>query len=97
VPGVLSGVWRMTFQGADQKLSLEHTTYQVYVVVTDAATGTVSVQGNDITFADSSTCSGQGTYSWKITHGALRFTPVGSDPCPRAGLLPIGAWTRVHH
>lgn len=95
VPGALAGVWHTRFEGADQKLALSGTSYEVYTDPADKAVGVVSVRGSQLTFSGSNTCQGSGTYRWSVLRSTLRLTLVGSDPCPRSGLLPGRSWSRV--
>lgn len=54
--------------------------------------GKVAVNGSEIDFYNGTACAiplpgGIGKYRWTITGGLLKFIPLNSDPCPRAGNL----------
>lgn len=80
-PRALVGTWRTTLGGAPLALTVTETTYRI-VRGSNAATGSVTIDGDRIEFFDSSLCAGTGTYSWRITDGALTFFPVENEPCP---------------
>jgi hypothetical protein len=93
-PSALTGIWHAKIDRLDQKVSLSRSTYRIYTDPSDEAVGAVSIHGRDITFSGSDTCVGAGTYRWNIDNGKLYFTPVGTDGCPRSGILPGRSWTR---
>jgi hypothetical protein len=94
-PRSLAGTWHVHIDGVDQKLALAGHVYRVYVTKDDVAQGRITVRGHLVTFSGSDTCSGRGTYRWRVHHGVLRFRSHGKDPCPRSTLLPGHAWRRV--
>ena len=101
VPAQLVGAWKevadpgvvMILGGTDFALSGNGLT----------GIGKVAVNGSEIDFYNGSACNialpgGIGKYRWTISAGSLTFTPLNSDPCPRApnmvdpkGFQPISA------
>jgi hypothetical protein len=75
-------------------MALEPGQFRFYVDPADAATGRLAVKGSELTFSDSNTCSGAGTYRFTLSGSSLRLSPVGGDPCPRSAFVPGSAWTR---
>jgi hypothetical protein len=94
-PPIIAGIWHHEFPGhVNQHIAFHGSQFLVYVERSDTATMSTRFHGNHVTFYDSNTCPGSGTYRWSVKHGALRFKLLGSDPCHRAQLLPHIRWTR---
>jgi hypothetical protein len=96
VPAQLAGTWQQT--PSAHTLTLSGVVYTI--TGSDHAVGNVAVSGSEIAFFNGSVCAiplpgGIGRYRWTITAGILVFSPLNSDPCPRADFLadPIG-WQR---
>jgi hypothetical protein len=94
LPAGLAGVWHKRVEGSDQKMALAPGQFRFYVDPANAATGTLAVSGDKLTFANSNTCSAAGTYRFVLTGDSLRFAPVGTDPCPRSTFMAGRAWKR---
>lgn len=94
LPAGLTGVWHKRFQGGDQKMALQPGRFRFYVDPASAATGTLTVIGHDVTYSNSDTCPGTGTYRFALAGAALRLVAVGDDPCPRAAFMTGAPWTR---
>jgi hypothetical protein len=94
LPRGLAGVWHKKVQGVDQKMALEPGQFRFYVDPADAATGKLSVSGERLTFSDSNTCSGVGSYRFQLAGTSLRLVAAGGDPCPRSAFITGRAWTR---
>ena len=60
-----------------------------------SGSGSIEVDGDSITFAHANQCDGDtgGRYRWQVTDGALTFTALDTDPCPRAGILDGKTYT----
>ena len=46
------------------------------------ASGSITVQGDEIVFWPSTVCDGTGTYRWSLTGDSLTFTTLIRDGCP---------------
>lgn len=79
-PRALFGTWRTTLGGQPLSLGITESTYRI-VRGSNAAEGSVRVDGDQIEFFGSSLCGGTGTYRWMITDGSLSFFPL-EEPCP---------------
>jgi hypothetical protein len=91
----LAGTWHTILSdGTNQHIAFHGRRFDVWVAKPDVASMKVAYRGHRVTFSDSTTCPGSGTYRWTLSHGRLRFTLLGTDPCHRAQLLPGKAWTR---
>lgn len=80
VPRALFGTWRTTLGGQPLSLGITESTYRI-VRGSNAADGSVRVDGDQIEFFGSTLCDGTGTYRWTITDGSLSFFPL-EEPCP---------------
>ncbi len=98
VPPSLDGAWK---QVADPTvvLILSGTDYSSAGPL-GSGTGNVAVNGSEIDFFNGSICptplpGGIGKYRWTISAGLLIFSPLNSDPCPRAPFLAdLKGWQR---
>jgi hypothetical protein len=90
VPAQLDGAW---IQVADPSIVLILTgTYYSSAgpaLLGSSTHGNVAVNGSEIDFYNGSLChtplpGGIGQYRWTISGGLLTFSPLNSDPCPRA-------------
>ena len=60
------------------------------------ASGSISVEGDVITFFKSTECDGMGAYRWTIEGDSLLLESIGSDDCPgRAHALAGETYTRL--
>jgi len=99
VPATLVGAWKevatptvvMIMSGTDFALSGGALT----------GVGKVAVNGSEIDFYNGSGCGlalpgGVGRYRWTFAAGLLTFTPLNTDPCPRANNMgdPQG-WQQI--
>jgi hypothetical protein len=96
-PAQLAGMWEQT--SSSHTLNFSGTDYTL-TGPADQALGNVAVNGSEIDFFNGSVCAiplpgGIGRYRWSISTGSLIFSPLNSDPCPRAPFLadPKG-WQR---
>ena len=98
IPASLDGAWK---QVADPTvvMILSGTDYSTAGPL-GSGTGKVVVNGSEIDFYNGSLCGtllpgGIGKYRWTISARLLMFSPLNSDPCPRAPYLadPKG-WQR---
>jgi hypothetical protein len=91
----LAGTWHTVLgDGTNQHIAFHGGRFDVWVARPEVASMKVAYHGHRVTFSDSNTCPGRGTYRWTLSHGTLRFRLLGSDRCRRAQLLPGKAWTR---
>jgi hypothetical protein len=92
LPPELAGRWRINLGSAGSPdivlLTLQDRSYRV-VRGGFSGTGSIAVDGDTITFAHANQCDGDtgGRYRWTVANGTLTFTALGTDPCPRAGIL----------
>jgi hypothetical protein len=95
-PRALQGVWAVPGTSPRQLFEIDPSTYAAYIDPSDEAIGNVSVNGNHITFSNSNTCDGAGTYRWRLdSRGRLDLALIGEDPCPRSGFLQHADLVRV--
>jgi hypothetical protein len=98
VPAQLDGAWK---QVADPTVVMILTgTDFSSAGPAGSSAGKVAVNGSEIDFYNGTRCTialpgGIGKYRWTISAGLLIFSPLNSDPCPRAPYLanPNG-WQR---
>ena len=98
-PAELQGSWRTTLDedlgGHSVTLQLLPTSYRI-TRAGNQATGSISVNGDQIEFFGSTLCEGSGTYQWAIDGDRLTLTPVDDDPCTGRSEVIIGyTYTRV--
>jgi hypothetical protein len=95
-PAELKGRWTTEMGPGDEVLLIINDTGYSIDRSGFAASGHISVTGDQIAFSRVQSCAGTGTYQWAIdASGVLTFTPVGDpDPCPRVGVLKGQAYTR---
>src|SRR5512133_1230454 len=88
-PVELKGRWTTLMGPGDEVLLIINDTGYSIDRSGFAASGHISVTGDQIAFSRVQSCAGTGTYTWAIDgNGVLTFTPVGDpDPCPRVGVL----------
>jgi hypothetical protein len=88
VPAELLGAW---FQSNNAcaliQLTFTATTYKL-TRCGESSSGDVVVNKTEIDFFNADVCGmalpdGVGRYTWTVTAGVLKFTPLISDPCPR--------------
>lgn len=87
VPSWLDGAWQQ-ITDPTVVLILSGTNYST-AGPGGSGVGNVVVNGSEIDFYNGSACyislpGGIGKYRWTISAGVLTFTPLNSDPCPRA-------------
>jgi glucose/arabinose dehydrogenase len=94
-PAELKGRWTTLMGPGDEVLLIINDTGYSITRSGFAASGHISVTGDQIAFSRVQSCVGTGTYTWAIdANGVLTFTPVGDpDPCPRVGVLKGQAYT----
>lgn len=94
-PPELADVWQREFVGETMYLTLQGTRYSVGGPSGGSISGRIAVDGDRIVFSQGdSTCTGAGTYTWRIEDDELRMTLAGTDPCARVSLLTGVGWTR---
>jgi hypothetical protein len=90
VPVQLDGAWR---QVADPSVVMILTdNYYSSAGPLGSGYGNVVAKGSEIDFFNGSQCNsplpaGIGKYRWTISGGLLMFSPLNTDPCPRAPYL----------
>ena len=90
IPAQLDGAWR---QVVDPSVVMILTAnYYSQAGPDGSGHGNVAVNGSEIDFFNGSQCylsppAGIGKYRWTVSGGLLVFSPVNSDPCPRASYL----------
>jgi hypothetical protein len=84
------------------KLTFTATTYNWTTNVSGFANGGggAVVKGSEMDFFSGATCGiklpdGVGRYTWTLSGGALHFTSMGSDPCPRSQFLADQTYSRT--
>jgi len=86
VPPEMSGVWRTDLETGDPvmdnvSLNLSANRYLINRGP-NSAVGSISVEGDMITFSDASVCDGTGIYQWAIEGDTLSLTMVDpADQC----------------
>jgi hypothetical protein len=95
-PAELKGRWTTEMGPGDEVMLIINDTGYSIDRSGFAASGHISVTGDQIAFSRVQSCAGTGTYQWAIdANGVLTFTPVGDpDPCPRVGVLKGQAYAR---
>jgi hypothetical protein len=98
VPAQLDGAWRQV-DDPTVVMILTGTEFSSAGPL-GSGTGKVAVNGSEIDFYNGTLCAfplpgGIGKYRWTISARVLTFSPLNSDPCPRAPFLadPKG-WQR---
>jgi len=101
-PAELQGTWKAVMaSGSDIELEISETGYRIaapnpFGAVSGPRNGRVEVDGDEITFSNSTTCVGDGRYRWSIEGDLLRFEPIGTDQCPnRAPTIAQIEYTRA--
>ena len=62
----------------------------------DDVSGRLAVRGDEIDFSKSTVCDLTGTYRWSLKGEALKFSPIGVDPCAgRRKVLEDKTYTRA--
>jgi hypothetical protein len=99
-PNELQGTWKLASKGPNKGL-LFVISEQHYRVPTRLAHGDLAVGGDEIAFFNAAICGltlpdGVGRYRWTVKGDALRFEPVGKEPCGgRADILANATYKRV--
>jgi hypothetical protein len=99
VPAELDGAWKQVATDPTVVMILTGTDVSTAGPL-GSGVGKVAVNGSEIDFYNGTECNialpgGIGKYRWRISAGLLTFSPLNSDPCPRAPYLadPKG-WQR---
>lgn len=93
-PPELAGTWRRVVQGEEVLLSLRDTGYRIQRAG-EMGSGSITVEGEIVTFFASSRCDGSGRYTWAIVEDRLQLTEI-DDPCSgRTDVLLFGTFGRV--
>ena len=93
-PPDLAGTWRRNLQGEEVLVTLRDTGYRIQRGG-EMGSGSISVEGDVITFFGSSRCASVGRYTWAIEDGRLRLTEI-DDPCSgRDEVFRLGTLGRV--
>jgi hypothetical protein len=94
-PAELIGSWEMMLGTEQVTLTLAEHGYRIKRGL-DNGSGRLAVRGDEIDFSKSTVCDLTGMYRWSLTGEALKFSPIGVDPCPgRRKLLEDKTYTRA--
>jgi hypothetical protein len=94
-PPELIGSWQLMLGTEKLTLYLAEHTYRVHRGP-EVVGGRIAVRGDEIDFSHSNACELTGTYRWTLEAGALTFTSIQRDPCPRrADVLDGQTYTKA--
>jgi len=94
-PAELQGRWQTVINDNDKPV-LTITDFKYTIERLGMGTGSIEVDGDQISFFGSSLCSGTGTYRWSIDAGTLTLKAIDTDPCAnRADAILNRPFTRI--